>query len=114
MGDLDRALDEIRRRDWDKMRPKWIAEIAAIPSITDQPEQTLSKIDEVISAHGTLHKQRVLVELQLRDAIETFVCKQKTASAKPRRTDAQLKEARDQFTGNKKRQLFVQLRPLQI
>lgn len=114
MADLDRALDEIRRRDWDKMRLKWIAEIAAIPDITAEPEQSLGKTAEVIAAHGTLHKQQVLVELQLRDAIETFVCKQKATNPKPKPTDAQLKQVRDQFIQNKRRQLFVQLQPLQV
>ena len=114
MGDLDRALGEIRRRDWDKMRPKWIAEIARIPNVSDPPEQTLNKINEIVTAHDMLRKQRAIVERQFRDAIETYVCEQKQQAAEinPAPTEVQLKEARNKFTENKKRELFVQLAPL--
>ena len=114
MGDLDRALGEIRRRDWDKMRPKWIAEIAAIPNVLDPPEQTLSKVEEIVTAHGTLRDQRVTVERQLRDVIEAYVCEQKEQAAElnPAPTEAELRKARNEFIENKKREFFVQLVPL--
>ena len=111
MGDLDRALREIRRRDWDKMRPKWIEELALIEDVANPPDESLNKLPELLSAHQKLRDQQLAIEHQLRDAIETFVCDQKVA--RPALTDDQLKKARAKFTENKKRELFVQLVPLQ-
>jgi hypothetical protein len=110
MSDLERALKEVRRRDWDKMRSSWLDRIALVEGLTGEPELALSGVTELPSIASDFIRERRNVERTFRETVEERICALRAKRSGTREENLQKElEERKRFEQETARRLFAGL-----
>lgn len=113
MSEIERTIEHVRRRDWEKIRAFWIDRLALVDNFNSESSIGIGDILEVDSVASRLATQRRGADEWYRATMQKYDFEQITKPRKEKVGEEQLRVERRRFENNTDRTRFQKCPPIE-